>query len=131
MSDAYAWGEPDADGIALGLSVTSIKSYRIAIANRSSEPRAVVVFATLDDKFRTRIIARQADREEAAGAIGPAVPISSNVRIVIELAPGQIVEREGLPAKFKLTGEVTLQAVLGGVQARPELLTSGQVSATL
>src|SRR5262245_39252109 len=101
MSDDYAWGAPDLDGIALGLRVTNSGgrlAYRIALANRSSEPRAVVVFAVLDDRIRARIIARHDGREESSGAILPRLPISSNVRMIVELAPGQIVEHEGAPA---------------------------------
>jgi hypothetical protein len=134
MSEDFAWGTPDHEGIALGLKVTSAAGkvvYRIGVANRSSEPRAVVLFATLDDKIRTRIIARQAGREEVDAAIVPAAPISSNVRIVVEVPPGQVVERDGASPQFKLTGDVVLQVVLGGVKAKPDLLKSGEVSAKL
>jgi hypothetical protein len=133
MTDDYAWGAPDAEGIALGLKVIDSASgaYRIGVANRSSEPRAVVLFATLDDKIRTRIIARQAGREEIDAAIVPSPAPSSNVRIVVEVPPGQVVERDGVRAKFQLTGDVTLQLVLGGVKARPDLLLSGEVPVTL
>ncbi len=132
-NDDYAWGAPDADGIALGLKLidSAKRAYRIAVANRSSEPRAVVLFATLDDKIRTRIIARQAGHEEVDAAIVPSPAPSSNVRIVVEVPPGQVVERDGVPATFKLTGDVTLQVVLGGVKAKPDLLLSGEVPATL
>jgi hypothetical protein len=131
MSADFAWGQPDADGIALGLKVIDGARYRVGIANRSSEPRAVVLFATLDDKIRTRIIARQAGREEVDAAIVPSPAPTSNVRIVVEVPPGQVVERDGVPAKFKLSGDVTLQLVLGGVKGKPDLLLSGEVPATL
>ena len=133
MSDDYAWGAQDAEGIALGLKVidASAGAYRIAVANRSPEPRAVVLFATLDDKIRTRIIARQAGTEEVDAAIVPSPAPSSNVRIVIELPPGQIAERDGVKPSFKLTGDVTLQVVVGGVKAKPDLLLSGEVPAKL
>lgn len=130
----YAWGEPDSEGIALGLKVTSANgtcAYRIAVANRSAEPRAVVLFATLDDKIRTRIVARTPSGEQARPAVVPAVPISSNIRIAIELAPGQVVERDGKVASFGVTGDVKLRVVLGGVKARPDELASGEVAVTL
>jgi hypothetical protein len=133
MAD-YTWGEPDSEGIALGLAVESAGRtcrYRVAIANRSQQPRAVVLFATLDNKFRTRIIARSGALEEVRPAIVPAVPVSSNIRIGIELAPGQVVERDGHPATFGLSGDAQLQIVLGGVSARPDELTSGAVPVTL
>jgi hypothetical protein len=132
MSD-FAWGAADAEGIALGLKVidSARGSYRIAVANRSAEPRAVVLFATLDDKIRTRIIARQAGKEEVDAAIVPQAAVSSNVRIVVEVQPGTVVERDAAKPKFKLTGDVTLQVVLGGVKAKPDLLLSGEVSAKL
>jgi hypothetical protein len=130
----YAWGEPDAEGIALGLKVTSGSgacAYRIAVANRSSEPRAVVLFATLDDKIRTRIVAKTASGEQARPAVMPAAPISSNIRMAIELEPGQVIEREGQPASFGITGDAKVHLVLGGVPGRPEELTSGEVRVTL
>jgi len=129
MSDDYAWGQPDADGIALGLQVADAArgAYRIAVANRSPEPRTVVLFARGDDKIRTRIIARQAGTEEVAAAI--ATP--SDERIVIELPPGQVAERDGASPSFSLSGDVTLQLVLGGVEEKPDLLLSGEVSARL
>jgi hypothetical protein len=133
MSDDYSWGSPDAEGIALGLKVIdgARGAYRIAVANRSSEPRAVVLFATLDDKIRTRIIARQSGREEVDAAVVPSPAPSSNVRIVVEVPPGHVIERDGVPTQFQLTGDVTLQVVLGGVKARPDLLVSGEVPAKL
>jgi len=133
MTDDYAWGAPDGEGIALGLKVIDAQAgaYRIAVANRSPEPRAVVLFATLDDKIRTRLIARQAGVEEVDAAIVPSPAPSSNVRIVIELPPGQVVERDGVKPSFRLTGDVTLQAVIGGVKGKPELLLSGEVQTKL
>jgi hypothetical protein len=133
MTDDYAWGTPDAEGIALGLKVidASAGAYRIAVANRSPEPRAVVLFATLDDKIRTRIIARQSGTEEIDAAIVPQPAPSSNVRIVLEIPPGQIAERDGVKPRFNLTGDVTLQVVLGGVKGKPNLLLSGEVTARL
>jgi hypothetical protein len=131
----FAWGEPDADGIALGLTVQSTGSdgcsYRIALANRTEAPRAIVLFATLDDTIRTRLVARQGDAVDARPAVLPAVPVSSNIRIAIELAPGQIIERPGVPAKFALTGDAVVQLVVGGVKARPDELRSGEISVRL
>ena len=106
-------------------------AYQIAFANRSDHAQKVVLFATLDDKIRTRIIARQSGREEIDAAIVPSPAPSSNVRIVVEVPPGQVVERDGVPASFQLTGDVTLQLVLGGVKAKPDLLLSGEVAVTL
>lgn len=134
MSGEFAWGAPDADGIALGLKIEGANGacrYRIAIANRSAEPRAVVLFATLDNKIRTRIVAKTGEREDARPAIVPPIPISSNIRITIDLAPGQVVEREGKPAMFEVSGEANLQLVLGGVPSRPDELKSGEVAVTL
>jgi len=133
-SDDYAWGSPDAEGIALGLKVVSANgscAYRIAVANRSAEPRAVVLFATLDDKIRTRIVARKQGEEAARPAVVPPIPVSSNIRIAIELAPGQVIERDGKPASFGLTGDAVVHVVLGGVKARPDELRSGEVAVTL
>jgi hypothetical protein len=133
MSDDFAWGAADAEGIALGLKVidSANGAYRIAVANRSPEPRAVVLFATLDDKIRTRIIARQGGKEEVDAAIVPQAALSSNVRIVVDVQPGKVVERDAVRPKFKLTGDVTLQVVLGGVKGKPDLLLSGEVPAKL
>ena len=135
-STDFAWGSADAGGVVLGLKIdphapAGTCAYRIAVANRSAEPRQVVLFATLDDKIRTRIIARQAGTEEVSAAIMPQPAPSANVRIVLEIPPGQIVERDGVKPKFKLAGEVTLQVVLGGVKGKPDLLLSGEVPATL
>jgi hypothetical protein len=134
MSDEFVWGEPDAEGIALGLAVTSAKgacAYRVAIANRSSEPRAVVLFATLDNTIRTRIVARTEHGESVLPAVMPATPVSSNIRMSIQLAPGEVVVRDGKPAAFGLFGPAKLHVVMGGVKARPDELTSGQVDVTL
>jgi len=131
----FAWGAPDPAGVAIGLALQPAPAgtcaYRIAVANRSAEPRQVVLFATLDDKIRTRIIARQDGGEHALPAIVPAVPLTSNIRIVVELAPGQVIEREGEPARFKLSGDAVIQVVMGGVPAYPAELRSGEVPVKL
>src|SRR5688572_5427406 len=132
--EEYAWGMPDAEGIALGLQVVSADgpcAYHIAIANRSEHPRAVVLFATLDSRIRTRIVARQAGSEDVRPAVLPPVPVTSNIRISIALDPGQVVERPGTPAQFKLTGDAVVHVVLGGVTARPDELRSGEVPVRL
>jgi hypothetical protein len=135
-TDEFAWGTPDPAGVAIGLKIdprapAGTCAYRIAVANRSAEPRQVVLFATLDDKIRTRIVARQAGTEDARGAIVPAVPLTSNVRIVVDLAPGQVIERDGAPARFALSGDAVVQVVMGGVRAHPDELRSGEVPVVL
>jgi len=132
----FAWGPPDPAGVVLGLSIdpsapAGTCAYRIAVANRSAEPRQVILFATLDDRIRTRIVARQAGSEDARPAILPAVPVTSNIRIVVDLAPGQVIERDGAPARFALSGAAVVQVVMGGVPAHPDELRSGEVPVTL
>jgi hypothetical protein len=132
----FAWGAPDPAGIAIGLALEPMAAagtcaYRIAVANRSGEPRQVVLFATLDNKIRTRVVARQDGREDALPAIVPAVPLSSNVRLVIDLAPGQVIERAGKPARFKLSGPAVVHVVMGGVPGYPDELRSGEVPVSL
>jgi hypothetical protein len=134
--DGFAWGAPGPAGIALGLrldprSPPGTCAYRIAVANRSGEPKQVVLFATLDNKIRTRIIARQNGSEEVRGAVVPAVPLTSNIRIVVDLAPGQVIERTGAPAQFELSGAAVVHVVMGGVRAHPDELKSGEVPVTL
>jgi hypothetical protein len=135
-SDGFAWGAPGPAGVVLGLRVdpsapAGTCAYRIAVANRSTEPRQVVLFATLDDKIRTRIVARQAGSEDAQAAIVPAVPLTSNIRIVVDLAPGQVVERDGKPARFAMSGDAVVQVVMGGVPGHPDELWSGEVPVVL
>jgi len=134
--DEFAWGAPDPAGVVLGLKLdptapSGTCAYRIAVANRSAEPRQVVLFATLDDRIRTRIVARQAGSEDAQAAVVPAVPLTSNIRIVVDLAPGQVIERDGAPARFALSGDAVVQVVLGGVSAHPGELRSGEVPVVL
>ena len=134
-SEGYAWGAPDDSGVALGLkvdrSVPGACEYRIALANHAPEPRAVVLFAALDDRIRTRIVARQGDAEAQRPAVLPGAAIASNVRMIVELAPGQVLERAGTPADFDLVGEATVQLVMGGVKAQPTELRSGEVFVSL
>ena len=135
-STDFAWGPADPAGVVLGLKIdphapAGTCEYRIAVANRSGEPRQVVLFATLDDRIRTRIVARQGGSEEAQGAVVPAVPLTSNVRIVVDLAPGQVIERDGAPAHFTLAGDAVVQVVMGGVSAHPAELKSGEVPVVL
>lgn len=132
----FAWGPVDPAGVALGLRIdphapAGTCAFRIAVANRSAEPRQVVLFATLDDRIRTRIVAKQGGSEEIQGAVVPAVPVTSNVRIVVDLAPGQVVERDGTPARFSLSGDATVHVVMGGVRAHPAELKSGEVPVVL
>jgi hypothetical protein len=130
-SDEPAWGVADPEGFALGLRVAAGGDYTVAFANRSDQPRQLVVFATLDGKIRTRLVARQGEAVEARPAILPARPVTANIRIVVELAPGQVVERPGAPMQFSLRGDAVLQAVLGGVPGHPAELWSGEVHITL
>jgi hypothetical protein len=129
-----AWGTPDAQGIAVGLDVapgTSPLAYKVSIANRSTEKRQVVLFATLDGKIRTRIVARQGGKEETRPAIMPARPVTSNYAIQIELAPGQVVTQDGSPATFELKGNATVRVVHGGVPNHPAEVASGEVTLEL
>jgi len=132
-SDGFAWGAADGDGIALGLDVDASTGlhYRIAVANRSTEPRRVVLFAALDNTYRTRIVARQGDTMVARPAVKPAVAVANNIRIVVELAPGEVLVRDGAPASFGLTGEAALHLVVGGTPAHADELTSGEVVVSL
>lgn len=132
----FAWGAPDADGVAIGIAIAGEAPadrcvYRIAVANQSAEPRQVVLFATLDDRIRTRIVARQGDGEEVRPAVMPGAAVSANVRIVVDLAPGQIVERDATPARFAIAGDAVVQVVLGGVPAHPAELRSAEVPVRL
>jgi len=128
-TDPFVWGAENPGGVALGLAVDRATAarceYRVALVNRSTEPRAIVVFATLDNTFRTRIIARQGAVEVARPAIEPAVPVTTNVRMVVEIPAGEMIVRSGSPASFGLTGAVALHVVLGGE------LASGEVSVSL
>ena len=132
----FAWGAPDPAGLTIGLKVDPASpdgtcAYRIAVANRSTEPRQVVLFAVLDDRVRTRIVARQAGAEDARPAIVPSRPITANVRMVVDLAPGQVIERDGTPARFGLAGDAVVHVVMGGVQGHPDELRSGEVPVKL
>ena len=131
----FAWGHTNAEGIALGVAFERVTSsgceYRIAIGNRSNEPRAVVLFATLDNTFRTRIVARQGDNVVARPAVRPPVLTTSNVRLVVEVAPREVLVRAGAPASFGLEGAASLHVVLGGVPGQPVELTSGEVDVSL
>ncbi|MEO8703533.1 MAG: hypothetical protein ABI867_26025 [Kofleriaceae bacterium] len=128
-----AWGTPDAHGISFGLKVMAANplSYRVSIANRSPVRREVTLFATLDGKIRTRLVAKQAGVEQERPAIMPPRPVTSNYAIKIELAPGEIIVREGQPVRFELSGEIMMHLVHGGVPAHPAEITSGEVAVTL
>lgn len=128
------FGEPDARGIAIGLAVTGTRgalAYQVAFANRSDHAQKVVLFATLDGRIRTRIVARQSGAEETRPAIMPAVPVTSRYAIEVELAPGQVLVRDGVPASFDLVGDAVVYAVHGGVAALPSEIKSGEIAVTL
>ena len=134
-SDGFAWGDANADGIALGLAVERVTpsgcEYQVALVNRSSEPRAVVLFATLDNTYRTRIVARQGGNTVTRPAVKPPAAVTRNLRLVVELAPGEVNVRPGAPASFDLDGAASLQLVLGGIPGQPAELTSGEVEVSL
>jgi hypothetical protein len=128
-----AWGTPDERGISIGLRISTANplAYRVAIANRSPKQREVILFATLDGKIRTRLVAKQGDVVETRPAIMPPRPVTSNYSIAITLEPGEVIEREGQPVRFELGGEATLSLVHGGVPAHPAEITSGEIAVTL
>jgi len=131
---AVVWGSPDARGIALGLEVTGTQApvaYRIAFANHSATSQKLVLFATLDGRIRTRLVARQGTAEEVRPAIMPAVPISTRYAIEVELAPGETIVRDGVPASFDLVGDAIVFAVHGGVPALPAEIKSGEIAVQL
>src|SRR5678815_4103940 len=105
MKDRYQWGEPACGGIAIGLSVERSRigiseaiHYQMAFANRSNEQRTIVLFYDLEGTYRTRLITKhQSGKAIPTGAVKPAVPTTSGVKIEVALAPGEIHERPGAP----------------------------------
>lgn len=129
-----AWGPPDATGIAVGLGVISAHGklvYQVGFANRSTEKRHVTLFATLDGRIRTRLVAVQGTTIETRPAIMPAQPITAKYSIDVDLAPGEVVVRDGTPARFELTGAAQIHVAYGGVSAHPIEIHSGDVAVDL
>lgn len=135
----FAWGEPDASGVAVGLRVPEdqrphtpgVLRYQIGVRNLGDVPRRVVLMATLDGRVRSRVRVRQGDATIERPAVMPAAPVSARYELAVELAPGELALRDGEPAAVGLHGEATVQYVLGGVAAAPVEIVSGTLAAVL
>ncbi len=137
MDERYAWGQVVCDGIALGLRVEGQKvppggpiSYWLAVANRSTQEKKIVLFYTLDDRYRTRLTITPSDPTLATFEPAVEAPgVSSPYRIAVTLAAGEVHEREGIPARLKpaLRGKLKLQFEYGGNKAMPCGVKSGIV----
>ncbi len=123
MEDTFSWGAEGCGGVAVGLALGVHRveggqpvPYRIAIANRSQEPKGVVLCNGTDLTYRTRISIAHAGVAETRPAVNFPRPTTSNVEIVVSLAPGEVHQREGFPlmAGTAWPGRRMLQIVYGG-----------------
>ena len=124
--DGYAMGSEACDGLSIGLKPKSTRlkaggklEYALAIANRGSEARQLVLFNDTEGTFRTRLVIEASGKQPAVvGLVVPPAPTQGGFKIAIDVPPGQAHFSDGvvtLPAGYK--GQLTLIPVLGGTSA--------------
>lgn len=119
LESRYSWGQKGCDGIYMGIRLTakSIKSseelsYGLAFSNRSSNPKTLVLFFSLDDTFRTRlvILGSEPGQKIIKPAVRPPIPTGAPFKIEVTLQPGETIEKPGSPLRIdpRLTGSVSV-----------------------
>lgn len=122
----FSMGKEASEGLCLGLKLGAARvkaggklSYSLAIANRGSKARTLVLFRDTEGTYRTRLLISAAGKKPVArGLVVPQAMTSSGFTISIELEPKVAHFSDGwvkLPANLR--GELTLIPVWGGTEA--------------
>jgi hypothetical protein len=139
MKRTYAWGTPACGDLAFGVSgptqVRAGSRYTLgfAVANRSQQATKVTLFYNMEGTYRTRIYLSDAGHGSRFVGSVVDVPTTAPMRIELELAAGQVHERDAEPFELPADalGTATLQVVYGGSEAEPCEARSGTLALTI
>ena len=118
IAGRFSWGQVTCDGIAVGLKLDreSVQvgeeiSYTLAFSNRSQTSKTLVLFFSLDERFRTRLVFVGSDPNQKIikAAVRPPIPTGAPFKVEVTLQPGETIEKPGSPQRMdpRLTGTIS------------------------